>query len=101
MSVGLPFYLGLSAVLFSVGAVGLLVRRDPLVMIMAIELMWNAANLALVAAARHYGDLGGQVFAFVVITAAAADVGIGLALTVLLSRRRGTLDADGLRWLRG
>ena len=101
MTPGLPMYLGLSALLFTLGAVGLMVRRDPLVMIMCIELMWNAANLAFVASARHYGDLGGQVFAFVVIIAAAADVGIGLALTVLLGRNRGSLDVDRLRGLRG
>ncbi|HVB10789.1 MAG TPA: NADH-quinone oxidoreductase subunit NuoK [Bacillota bacterium] len=101
MPVGLPLYIGLSAVLFVLGGLGLLLRRDPLVMVMAIELMWNAANLALIATARHYGDLGGQVFAFVVITVAAADVAIGLALTVLLGRTRGTLDADRLKWLKG
>lgn len=100
MSVGLPWYLGLSGLLFCLGCVGLLVRRDPLVMIMSVELIWNAANLGFVATARHYGDLGGQVFAFVVIIAAAADVGIGLALTVLIQRTRGTLDVDRLRWLR-
>jgi len=101
MPVGLPFYLGLAAVLFAIGAVGLLLRRDALVLVMAIELMWNAANLALVATARYYGDMGGQVFAFVVITAAAADVAVGLALAVLVGRARGTLDADQLKWLRG
>jgi NADH-quinone oxidoreductase subunit K len=101
VSATLPWYLGLSALLFAVGAVGLVVRRNPLVMVMSIEILWNAANLALVAAARHWGDLGGQVFAFVVITAAAADVGIGLALTVLVQRARGTVDVDLLKWLRG
>ncbi len=101
MPVGLPLYLGLSGILFVLGGLGLLLRRDPLVMVMSVELMWNAANLALIAAARHYGDLGGQVFAFVVITVAAADVAIGLALTVLLGRTRGTLDADRLKWLKG
>ncbi len=97
----LSAYLGLSAVLFVIGAAGVLLRRDPLVMVMAIELMWNAANLALVAAAHHYGALGGQVFAFVVITVAAADVAVGLALAVLLGRSRGHQDADRLKWLRG
>lgn len=101
MAVGLPLYLGLSGILLVLGGLGLLLRRDPLVMVMSVELMWNAANLALIAAARHYGDLGGQVFAFVVITVAAADVAIGLALTVLLGRTRGTLDADRLKWLKG
>lgn len=101
MTVGLPLYLGLSGLLFVIGAMGLLLRREPLVMVMSVELLWNAANLALVATARHYGDMGGQVFAFVVITLAAADVAIGLALTVLLGRTRGTLDADRLHTLRG
>jgi NADH-quinone oxidoreductase subunit K len=101
MPVGLPLYVGLGAVLFAVGALGLLLRRDPLVMVMSVELMWNAANLVLVAAARQHGDLGGQVFAFVVITLAAADVAVGLALAVLLGRTRGTLDVDRLRWLKG
>lgn len=99
--VGLPLYLGLSAMLFAIGSLGLLLRRDPLVIVMAVELMWNAANLALVATARHYGDLGGQVFVFVVITVAAADVAVGLALAVLLGRSRGTLDVDRLKWLKG
>jgi NADH-quinone oxidoreductase subunit K len=101
MTVGLPLYLGLAAILFAIGAMGLLLRREPLVLVMSVELLWNAANLALVATARHFGDMGGQVFTFVVITLAAADVAIGLALTVLLGRTRGTLDADRLRWLRG
>ena len=99
--VGLPLYLGLSAILFVIGTLGLLFRRDPLVIVMSIELIWNAANLALVATARHYGDLGGQIFVFVVITVAAADVAIGLALAVLLGRTRGTLDVDRLKWLKG
>ena len=101
MTVGLPLYLGLSGLLFVIGAMGLLLRREPLVMVMSVELLWNAANLAFVATARHYGHMGGQVFAFVVITLAAADVAIGLALTVLLGRTRGTLDADRLHALRG
>lgn len=101
MSVGLPLYLGLAGLLFVIGGMGLLLRREPLVMVMSVELLWNAANLALVATARHYGAMGGQVFAFVVITLAAADVAIGLALTVLLGRTRGTLDADRLHALRG
>jgi NADH-quinone oxidoreductase subunit K len=101
MGVGLGAAVALAAILFAVGALGLLVRRDPLVMVMSVELMWNAANLVFVAAARQAGDLGGQVFAFVVITLAAADVAVGLSLAVLLGRSRGTLDVDRLRWLRG
>ncbi len=98
---GLPLYLALSTILLVIGALGLLLRRDPLVMVMSIEIMWNAANLALVATARHYGQMGGQVFAFLVITLAAADVAIGLGLIVLVARQRGRLDADRLNWLKG
>ena len=101
MAVPFSMYLGLAGLLFAVGVLGVLLRRDPLVLVMGIELMWNAANLALIASARHYGDLGGQVFAFVVITVAAADVAVGLALAVLVGRTRGTVDADRLKWLRG
>lgn len=101
MMVGLPLYLALSAILLVIGILGLLLRRQPLVMVMSIELCWNAANLALIASARHYGDLGGQVFAFVVVTLAAADVAIGLALIVLLGRHRGRLDVDRFDWLKG
>ncbi len=101
MSVGLPLYLGLAAILFVIGMLGILLRRDVLVLVMSVELMWNAANLALVATARESGLMGGQIFAFVVITVAAADVAIGLALAVLLGRTRGTLDVDRLHWLRG
>jgi len=101
MSVALPWYLALSALLLAVGILGLLLRRQPLVTVMAIELIWNAGNLALVSTATHWGDLGGQVFAFVVITLAAADVAVGLALVVLLGRLRGRLDTDRFTWLNG
>lgn len=101
MPVGLPLYLILGALLFAIGGLGLLLRRDALVVVMSIELMWNAASLVLVAAARYYGDAGGQVFAFIVITVAAADVAVGLALAVLLGRSRGTVDVDRLKTLGG
>jgi NADH-quinone oxidoreductase subunit K len=94
-------YLLVAAAVFAVGAAGVALRRDPVVMVMCIELMWNAANLALVAASRFRGGPEGQLFAFVVVVAAAADVAVGLALMVLLGRRPGPLDADDWSGLRG
>ncbi|HVB10908.1 MAG TPA: NADH-quinone oxidoreductase subunit NuoK [Bacillota bacterium] len=94
-------YVVLSAILFAVGAVGLLVRRDPLVMIMSIEIMWNAANLLIVAAARFYGTVSGQALVFLVITLAAADVAIGLAIVMHVARRGEAVDVDALKELKG
>ncbi|CAB1129333.1 NADH:ubiquinone oxidoreductase subunit K [Candidatus Hydrogenisulfobacillus filiaventi] len=90
-----------AALLFAVGLAGVLVRRNPLVMFMAAEMMWNAAALVLVAASRHWGREGGQAAAFLVIAAAAAEVGIGLALIVATYQHRHRLDADVLKRLRG
>lgn len=97
----LTAYLGLSGLIFALGAAGLVLRRDPLVMIMAVEMMWNAANLAFAAGARHWGQGGGQVAVFLVIVVAAADVALGLAIVVLVVRRRGSIDVDDLNRLRG
>jgi NADH-quinone oxidoreductase subunit K len=94
-------YVALSAVLFAVGGVGLLIRRDPLVMIMSIEIMWNAANLLLVAAARFRGVMAGQALVFLVITLAAADVALGLALVMHLAKRGEPVDVDTLKELKG
>lgn len=94
-------YVALAAVLFSIGGAGLLIRRSPLVMLMCIELMWNAANLLFIAFARVHARLDGHVFAFLVITVAAAEVAIGLALIVLLFRRREAVDIDEVTELRG
>ncbi len=94
-------YVALSAVLFAVGGVGLLVRRDPLVMIMSIEIMWNAASLLLVAAARFYGVMAGQALVFIVITLAAADVAMGLAIVMHIARRGESVDVDALKELKG
>jgi NADH-quinone oxidoreductase subunit K len=91
----------LSALLFGLGAYGAMRRKNPLQMFMAIEMMWNAVNLVLVAFARHYVDVGGQVFAFAVITVAAAEVAIGLGTVVLAFRHRPRLDLDELRSLKG
>lgn len=94
-------YVALSAILFAIGALGVMVRRSPLHILMCVELMWNAANLALLAFARARGSGDGHVFAFVVITVAAAEVAIGLALIVLFFRRRRSVDVDEARALQG
>ena len=102
MSPNLPLaYLALGAILFAIGGVGLLVRRNPLVMIMCLELMLNAVNLTFVTFGRMLDDIAGQVIVFFVMVVAAAEVVIGLALIVALSRRRPDANADDLRLLRG
>jgi NADH-quinone oxidoreductase subunit K len=90
-----------AAAVFAVGAIGVLFRRNPLVMFMSAEMMWNAAALALVAFARQLGDMRGQAFAFLVIATAAAEVGIGLALIVATYHRRQRLDVDDIARMRG
>lgn len=95
------WYLFLSAALFSVGAIGLLIRRNPLVMFMCVELMLNAVNLSFVAFGERLGDIAGQVSVFFVLVVAAAEVVVGLALVVAISRRRATTTADDLSVLRG
>lgn len=94
-------YLVLSGILFAIGGAGLLLRRSPLVMLMCVEIMLNAANLAFIAFARHWGDMAGQVFTFLVVTVAAAEVAIGLAIIVLLFRHRDAADVDDVNVLRG
>jgi NADH-quinone oxidoreductase subunit K len=91
----------LSAILFSIGAVGVLVRRNPLIMFMSIELMLNAVNLAFVAFARYLQNLDGQVFVFLILTVAAAEVAVGLAIIVALFRTRETIDVDEVSGLKG
>ena len=95
------YYLVLGAALFSIGGVGLLVRRNVIVMFMSIELMLNAANLAFVAFASHMRSLDGQVFVFFVMTVAAAEVAIGLAIIVHLFRLRETVFVDEIHLLKG
>ena len=95
------YYLALGALLFIVGAVGLLVRRNPLIMFMCVELMLNAVNLSFVAFGEAMGDLGGQVSVFFVLVVAAAEVVIGLAIVVAIMRRRPKVSADDLTVLRG
>ena len=94
-------YLVLSAVLFVIGGVGVLSRRNPLQMFMAVELMWNAVNLTFVAFARQYLDMAGHIFVFLVITVAAAEVAIGLAIIVMVFRKREHVDVDDLSLMKG
>jgi NADH-quinone oxidoreductase subunit K len=94
------YYIELSAVLFVIGAVGVLVRRNIIVIFMSIELMLNAANLAFVAFARQQQAVDGQVVVFFVMTVAAAEVAVGLAIIIQLFRHRETVNADELTILR-
>ena len=94
------YFIALSAVLFSIGAVGVLVRRNIIVIFMSIELMLNAANLAFVAFARHQHSMDGQVIVFFVMTVAAAEAAVGLAIILQLFRHRETVNADELTLLR-
>ena len=95
------WYLILSAVLFSIGVVGLLVRRNPLVMFMCVELMLNAVNLSFVAAGRELGILEGQIAALFVVVVAAAEVTVGLAIIVTVFRKRASTSVDELAGLKG
>jgi NADH:ubiquinone oxidoreductase subunit K len=96
----LPFVLIFSAFLFSAGVYGVLARRNAVMVLMAIELMLNAVNVNLVAFAAQLGDLTGQVFALFVIAVAAAEVGIGLAIVILLFRNRATINVDEVNLLK-
>ena len=97
----LTWYLVVSALIFSIGAGGVLVRRNPLVILLCIELMLNAANLALVGFSRMHGNMDGQMFALIVMVVAACEVAVGLGLIVALFRRRLPIDVDELRELQG
>jgi NADH:ubiquinone oxidoreductase subunit K len=99
--VGITWYLVVSALIFCIGAAGVLVRRNPLVILLCLELMLNAANLALVGFSRAHGDMDGQVFALIVMVVAACEVAVGLGLIVAIFRRRLPVDVDELRELQG
>jgi NADH-quinone oxidoreductase subunit K len=101
MSVNASWYLTLAALLFTIGAVGLLVRRNVLVMFMCVELMLNAANLTFVTFARTLGDIGGQVAVFFVLVVAAAEVVVGLGIIVAIFRRKVGATADDAHVLKG
>ena len=96
----LTHYLVASALLFSIGLVGIMTRRNVLMILLCIEIMFNAANLAFIAYARAWGDVGGQVIVFFIIVVAAAEVTVGLAIAILLSRQLKTLNVDEVSLLK-
>jgi NADH-quinone oxidoreductase subunit K len=99
MAIG--WYLVVSAMIFAIGAIGVLVRPNPLVILLCLELMLNAANLALVAFSRMWGHQDGQVFALIVMVVAACEVTVGLGLIVAIYRRQMAVNVDELNELRG
>ncbi|MEA2665597.1 MAG: NADH-quinone oxidoreductase subunit [Candidatus Eremiobacteraeota bacterium] len=101
MSVAPENYILLSGVLFFIGVVGVIVRRNPLIMLMSIELLFNSANLALVTYARVWVNNTGHIFAFLVITVAAAEAAIGLAIVAVTFRRQPHVDVDEVAALKG
>ncbi len=101
MTVNPAWYLSLAAVLFALGGIGVLIRRNVLVMFMCIELMLNAANLTFVTFSRELGDIGGQSVVFFVLVVAAAEVVVGLGIVVAIFRRRANTTADDLHVLKG
>jgi len=99
--VNIEYYLVLSALIFSIGAAGVLTRRNPLVILLCLELMLNAANLALIAFSRMHGNSDGQIFAIIVMVVAACEVCIGLGVIVAMFRRKLPIDVDHMRELQG
>ena len=95
------YYLALSAILFAIGVAGVLLRRNAIILFMAIELMLNSANLVFVAYSRQFGTLDGQIMVFFVMTVAAAEVAVGLALIVTIFRSKASIDVDDVSILKG
>lgn len=100
-TIPLSYYIAVSAVLFVLGALGVLTRRNALIIFMSVELMLNAANLAFVAFANSFNVLTGQIFVFFVMTVAAAEVAVGLALIVAIFRSKHSIDVDQMSSLKG
>ena len=100
-SIPISWYLILAAALFSIGLFGVLARKNAVAVLLGIELMLNASNLAFVAFARHLNDLDGQIFVFFVITVAAAEVAVGLALIVAIFRTKRSINVDDMHMLKG
>ena len=96
-----PWYLAISGMLFGIGAVGVMLRRSPLIVLLSLEIMLNGGNLALVGFSRYWGASDGQVFAIAVMAVAASEVCVGLGLIVAMARKRLALDVDELSELRG
>jgi NADH:ubiquinone oxidoreductase subunit K len=99
--VSIAWYLVVSAFIFCIGAAGVLTRRNPLVVLLCLELMLNAGNLALIAFSRRWGNGDGQIFALIVLVVAACEVTVGLGIIVAIHRRELPIDVDELRELRG
>jgi NADH-quinone oxidoreductase subunit K len=95
------YYVGLSAILFTLGAVGVLIQRNAIIIFMSVELMLNAANLAFVAFARYHQSMSGQIFVFFVMAVAAAEVAVGLALIVAIFHAKQSIDVDQMSSLKG
>lgn len=95
------YYFALSAILFALGALGVLIRRNPIIIFMSVELMLNAANLLFVAFSRVYENLNGQIYVFFVIAVAAAEVAVGLAIIVAIFRTKKTINIDEMNSLKG
>ena len=95
------YYLGLSAILFILGALGVLIRRNAIIIFMSIELMLNAGNLAFITIARLYNSMDGQIFVFFVMAVAAAEVAVGLALIVAIFQTKQSIDVDQINTLKG
>ena len=100
MAITLTHYLVASGLLFTIGIVGVITRRNALMILLAIELMLNAANLSFVAFSRYLGQYTGQIFVFFIMIVAAAEVTVGLAIIIVMARTRGVTDADALRALK-
>ena len=98
---GIGWYLIVAATLFAIGAMGVMLRRSPLIVLLSLEIMLNAGNLAFIAFARQVGELDGQVFALAVMAVAAGEVAVGLGLIVAMARRDVPLDVDEASALRG
>ncbi len=101
MGPDITWYLAVSGFLFAIGALGVMMRRSPLIILLSLEIMLNGANLAFIAFARLHGQLDGQVFALAVMAVAASEVVVGLGLIVALNRRDLELDVDKMSTLRG
>jgi NADH-quinone oxidoreductase subunit K len=100
-TVPIEWYVALSVILFTIGAMGVLLRRNAIIIFMSVELMLNSANLLFVAFARYLGDIDGQVLVFFVITVAAAEVAVGLALIVVIFRTKRSINIDEINLLKG
>ena len=100
MSVPLPYFLSLSAVLFTIGVIGVLIRRNVIVVFMCIELMLNAVNLTLIAFSSALGDINGQALVFFVMAVAAAEAAVGLAIVIALFRNKQTVNIDNMNILK-